>query len=177
MISPEELDKEIEAFVAEHGKDLERYLRGNKIRLPSHLVGDVINDALLAVADKRRRGHTIDNPRFYLFRVARNAAIDRLKDQYATGIPDSRAIAEYQNRDDMLAHAEISHDLRIAIRRLAPRQQQIIELRYLRDFTVKETAEILNIAEGTVGPTTTVALRRLKQILSGQIGSPKEETA
>ena len=77
----------------------------------------------------------------------------------------------------MLAHAEISHDLRVAIRRLTLRQQQIIELRYLRDFTVKETAEILNIAEGTVGPTTTVALRRLRQVLSGQIGNQKEETA
>jgi RNA polymerase sigma factor (sigma-70 family) len=177
MISPEELDKEIEALVAEHCKDLERYLQCNKIRLPSHLVGDVINDALLVVADKRRRGHTLDNPRSYLFKVARNAAIDRLKARYAAGIPDSGAVAEYQNRYDMLAHAEISHDLRIAIRRLTLRQQQIIELRYLRDFTVKETAEILNIAEGTVGPTTTVALRRLKQILSGQIGSQKEETA
>ncbi|MGD0245971.1 MAG: sigma-70 family RNA polymerase sigma factor [Streptosporangiaceae bacterium] len=177
MISPEELDKEIEALVTGHGKDLERYLQGNKIRLPSHLVGDVINDALLAVADKRRRGHTIDNPRSYLFKVARNAAIDRLKSRYTTGIPDPRAAAEYQSKYDMLAHAEISHDLRIAIRQLPPRQRQIIELRYLRDFTVKETAEILNIAEGTVGPATTTALRRMRQILSGQIGSPKEETA
>ncbi len=51
------------ALVAEHCKDLGRYLQRGKIRLPEYLVGDVINDALLVIADKRRRGYTFDNVR------------------------------------------------------------------------------------------------------------------
>ena len=166
MISAEELEKEIEALVAENGKKLERYLRCQKIRLPAYLIGDVINDALLVIADKLRRGHTFDNIGSYLFRVARNAAIDRLKVRYAAEVPDSEALAAYQDQNDMLENAEISHDLHHAIKQLPRRQQQVIELRYLREFTVAETAEILNIAKGTVGPTTAAAKRRLQQILT-----------
>ncbi len=176
MISPEELEKEIEALVAEHCKNLRRYLQCRTIRLPEYLVGDVINDALLVIADKLRRGHTIDNVRPYLFTVARNAAIDRLKARYAAEIPDPVAIAEHQDGYDMLANAEISHDLRCAIKQLPPRQQQVIELRYLRDFTVRETAEILNIKEGSVGPTATAAKLKLRQIMTERGGHWEEET-
>jgi RNA polymerase sigma factor (sigma-70 family) len=174
MVSPEELEKEIEALVAERGKDLERYLRGGNVRLPEHLVGEVINDALLVIVDKRRRGHTVSNAGSYLFAVARNAAIDRLRTLYAGGTPHLAVIAEHEDGHDMLANAEVSYDLRKAIKRLSRRQQQVIELRYLRDFTVEETARILNIAKGTVGPTTAAALRRLKEIMTEQGGAWEE---
>lgn len=176
MVSPEELEKEIEALVAECGRDLERYLRSGKVRLPDHLVGEVINDALLVIVDKRRRGHTLSNARSYLFAVARNAAIDRLRTLYAAGTPGLGVSERHQDGHDLLANAETSHDLRNAIRRLSRRQQQVIELRYLRDFTVEETARILNVAKGTVGPTTATAVRRLRQIMHGQGGTWEEES-
>ena len=171
MASREELEKEIEALVAERGKDLERYLRGGKVRLPEDLVGEVINDALLVIVDKRRRGQTLSNAGSYLFAVARNAAIDRLRTLYAAETPHQAVIAEHPDGHDMLASAEASHDLSNAIKRLSPRQQQVIELRYLRDFTVEETARILSIAKGTVGPTTAAALHRLKEIMTEQGGT------
>jgi RNA polymerase sigma factor (sigma-70 family) len=176
VVSPEELENEIAALVAECGKDLERYLRRGKVRLPDHLVGEVINDALLVIVDKRRRGHTLSNARSYLFAVARNAAVDRLRTLYAAGTPSLGVTGQHQDGHDMLANAEISYDLRNAIRRLSRRQQQVIELRYLRDFTVEETAQILDVAKGTVGPTTTTALHRLKEIMAGQGGTWEEQT-
>jgi RNA polymerase sigma factor (sigma-70 family) len=174
MNSAEELEKEIEALVAEHYKDLWRYLQCKRIRLPECLVGDVINDALLVIVDKRRRGYIFDNIRAYLFTVARNAAIDHLKSRYATEIPDAGAIVAQLDGQDMLANAEISHDLRQAIKQLPRRQRQVIELRYLGDFTVEETAESLGMAKGTVGPTSKAALRRLKQIMTEQGGTCEE---
>lgn len=175
MISAEELEKEIEALVAEHCKDLEHYLECKKIRLPVDLVGEVINDALLVIVNKRRRGHTILNIRSYLFTVARNAAIDRLTSRYAAEIPDSELIAVQHDGHDMLADTEIGHDLRQAIKQLPHRQQQVIELRYLRDFSVEETAKILDMARGTVGPTTTAALRRLELIMTERGGTWEED--
>jgi RNA polymerase sigma factor (sigma-70 family) len=166
VISPEELEKEIETLVAERGSALERYLRGGKVCLPEDLIGEVINDALLVIVDKRRRGHTFSNVGAYLFAVARNAAIDRLRNLYAGGTPGLGVTGEFHDGHDMLANAEIGFDLRNAIKRLSPRQQQVIELRYLRDFTVDETARILNVATGTVGPTTAAALHRLKEIMT-----------
>ncbi|HZI72853.1 MAG TPA: sigma-70 family RNA polymerase sigma factor [Gemmatimonadales bacterium] len=177
MIPAGELEKEIEALVAEHYKDLERYLRCGKIRLPEFLVGEVINDALLVIVDKRRRGHAFADVRAYLFRVARNAAIDSLKFLYAIEIPDSEAITAHPDGHDMLASAEISYDIRQAVRQLPRRQRQVVELRFRGDFTVKETAEILDMAEGTVGPTTSAALRRLKQIMTAPGGTREDESA
>jgi RNA polymerase sigma factor (sigma-70 family) len=174
VISAEELEKELEALVAECGNDLERYLRSGKVKLPEYLVGDVINDALLVIADKRRRGHTVGNAASYLFAVARNAAIDRLRTRYAAGTPDPVVTEGHLDGHDMLADAEVTHDLRTAIKRLSHRQQQVIELRYLRDFTVEETARILGLAKGTVGPTTVTALRRLKEIMTEQGGTWEE---
>jgi RNA polymerase sigma-70 factor (ECF subfamily) len=176
MISAEELEKEIEALAAEHCKDLKRFLQCSQIRLPECLAGEVINDALLVIADKRRRGHTFNDVRAYLFRVARNAAIDRLKSRYAAEIPDPAAIAAHPDGYDMLADVEISRDLRQVIRQLPLRQRQVIELRYLGEFTVQETAEILDMAKGTVGPTTKTALRRLKQIMTEQNRTCEEGT-
>jgi RNA polymerase sigma factor (sigma-70 family) len=166
VISPDELEREIEDLVTDCGAGLERRLRYGSLRLPEHLVGEVINDALLVIVDKRRRGHTIANPQAYLSAVARNAAIDRLRTLYAAGIPDPDVTADAVNGHDMLAHVEISHDLRTAIKRLPRRQGQVIELRYLGDFSVEETARILDVATGTVGPTATAALRRLKEMMT-----------
>jgi RNA polymerase sigma factor (sigma-70 family) len=176
MISSEELEAEIEALVAEHCQDLARYLQYGRLRLPEHLVGEVINDALLVVVDKRRRGHTIGNVRSYLFTVARNAAIDCLKTRYAAETLGLETIAGYQAEHDMLTSVETRQDLRNAMRLLPRRQQQVLELRRL-GFTVGETAEILGIAEGTVGATTTAARRRLEQIMNGQAEIGGEETA
>jgi RNA polymerase sigma-70 factor (ECF subfamily) len=165
VISRDELEKEIEEIVRDCRGDLERYLCSGKILLPAYLAGEVINDALLVIAMKRRRGDVLTNTKAYLFRVARNAAIDRLKGQYAITVPDSQALDRYREPRDQLAHVELSEDLRRAIKQLPPRQRQVIELRYLGDFSVEETARILGVAKGTVGPTTADALRRLKRIM------------
>jgi len=176
MLSNEELNREIESLALECWDALRQYLRGSRFLLPADIVDEVINDSLLVVAHKRRRGHTLTNPKAYLFVVARNAAVDRLKGLYAVEVPDSPAVEWMCGRTGMLAEAQVSLTLELAIERLPLRQRQVIELRYLRDFSVAETAEILGIAEGTVGPTTTSAIRKLRQFLEEHGETWKEET-
>src|SRR5260221_11550841 len=106
MISNEELGKEIESLVWECGHALRQYLRGGRLFLPEHLVGEVINDALLVIVVKRRRGHALANPKAYLFKVARNAAIDRLKSLYAIEVPDSPAVEWACGQTGMLEDAQ-----------------------------------------------------------------------
>jgi RNA polymerase sigma factor (sigma-70 family) len=165
---PDDLEEEIERIVRENYGDLERHLLYGPLGLPSHLAGEVINDAFLVVAMKRRRGDAIANTRAYLFRVARNAAIDRLRGLYAIEAPDSPALEAVQEPCDYLENMVISEDLRKAVKQLPMRQRQVVVLRYLSDFTVEETATILGIARGTVGPTASRALLQLNKMLSGQ---------
>jgi RNA polymerase sigma-70 factor (ECF subfamily) len=171
--TPEEIEKEIEALLRDNGVSLRRSLR--RFGLPEYLVDDVVVDALLAVVDKRRRDQPVLNPRAFLFRVARNAAVDQLKRLHGSEMADSGAIDAAQV-PDMIDAAELSEDLSEAISQLPDRQRQVIEFRYLRGFSVAETAQILGIAKGTVGPTTTAAIRNLKQILRSKGRRGKEET-
>lgn len=177
MTSHEDIEKEIEALVRDYGRMLEGYLRSPDLRLPDHLVGEVIGDALAAVYVKRQRGEILFSPKSYLFRVARNAAIDRLqKALRSVEVPDSESVEQTGGQFDMLEAVEMSEDLRRAIEQLPRQQRRVIELRHLRDFTVSETAEILGISPGTVGPTTTAALRRLKQIMTEREEDREEGT-
>jgi RNA polymerase sigma factor (sigma-70 family) len=176
MITPEALEKEIETLVRDHGAALEGFLRGPRLRLPDHLVGDVVNDTLLAAMRKFQQGEDLTSPRAFLCTVARHAAIDRLRTQYATGMPSHNLEASSRSNTDMLAGVEISEDLRQAIKKLPTQQQRVIELRYLRDFSINETAAILGIAPGTVGATASAALRRLRASLEPEDSIREEDT-
>jgi RNA polymerase sigma-70 factor (ECF subfamily) len=54
-----------------------------------------------------------------------------------------------------------------AIAKLPPRQRQAIACRYLRRMSIREAAEAMGCAEGTVKSAASAALERLREILEG----------
>ena len=52
-----------------------------------------------------------------------------------------------------------------AISRLPPRQREAIACRYLRGMSLRQTAEVMGCAEGTVKSAASAALVRLREIL------------
>jgi len=170
-VTPEEIDKETEALFRKHGGALTGYLR--RLGLPADLVGEVLTDALVAVADMRRRGKPLYNLRAFLFTVAHNDAVDRLAALYQE-LPVASAGGDVPSPALLDAH-EISEDLIDAIRQLPPRQRQVIELRHVAGYSVKDTARIMGISTGTVGPATISALHNLKKIITQQNGNSGQE--
>ena len=165
MISDEDLNEEVRAILAEHGAALRRHLRGS-LRLPADVADEVMNDVLLVVARKRRRGQEIGQLKPYLFQVARNSALDRLGEKFRKAeIADQETVDGSENTIDVIAEADFAEDLRWAIRQLPAQQRRVIGCRYLRGFTIAETAEVLGIAQGTVGSTTTAAIKNLQEIM------------
>lgn len=171
-MSHEEIDKEIRALIRDHKPSLKRSLRHRFGCLPEDMIEDAITDALLAYYHKRRRGQRLENTIGFLFTAARNAAIDRLKERNVPEHLESDAAA-IAPAPDMMNEILACVDLDNAISQLPPRQRQVIVLRY-KGYSVSETAQILGMAEGTVGATTTAARRNLRRII-GKQGGRREE--
>lgn len=65
-----------------------------------------------------------------------------------------------------------------AVRRLNPADQEVIYLRYFLELSVAETAEVANIAPGTVKSRLSRALGRLRQVIEREFpGLWKEHVA
>lgn len=114
--------------------------------------------------------------RQYVFTVARNHLINQAKRARIVSF-DLVADLETVDRDiDMLAaerHLEARDALRqvlAGLEKLSPRVRQIIELRKIDGFTVKETAERLGIGKDAVNHQVMMGMRALADHMLGGTG-------
>ena len=102
----------------------------------------------------------------WAFRIARNAVIDhqrRLR-------PTERLGAIAEPADDLelesaSLHVEEVRELRAAIRRLTPDQQEALTLRYASGLTAEEAAQVMGRRAGTVRGLTFRAIESLRRHL------------
>ena len=64
----------------------------------------------------------------------------------------------------------LSIDIRSALQALPPRRRACVLMRYVLDYTERETADALRISVGTVKSQTHKALRQLREPLAGAAG-------
>ena len=102
----------------------------------------------------------------WAFRIARNAVIDHQRRLRPT--EDLDAIAEPGDGDGLDAisvHDEELRELRAAIRRLTPDQQEAIALRYAAGLSAEEAARVMGRRAGTVRGLTFRAIESLRRHL------------
>ncbi|EGD40336.1 RNA polymerase sigma-E factor [Nocardioidaceae bacterium Broad-1] len=106
---------------------------------------------------------SVDSPRAWIVRTAINADISWWrKRRRETAVPET---PEQLPRDD-----SSFDDLLEAVRRLPPRQRQVVALRYFLDLDAETTGHELGIARGTVSATLHQALKTLRQRLTDSEG-------
>lgn len=67
-----------------------------------------------------------------------------------------------------MLRADTNREVLDAVRRLPPRMQEVLALRYWSDLTEAQIAHALGISEGTVKSTASRALDRLETLLEGR---------
>lgn len=67
-----------------------------------------------------------------------------------------------------------AHTLRRAVQRLSEHDQQVIYLRYFLDMSVEETAQVLEVASGTIKSRLHRALDRLQAVIEQEFPSLKD---
>jgi RNA polymerase sigma-70 factor (sigma-E family) len=130
---------------------------------------DVVQDVFAALY--RRHGadlRTVDDPHAYLTRGVVNAArsvIRRRRVARAYVLPPARVVPAAED-EALLAVA----DRRVvrALRRLSPRQRQVMVLRYWSDLSERQIADVLHVSAGTVKSTTSRALAVLRELLGDE---------
>lgn len=92
-----------------------------------------------------RGGNPIDNVRAYLYRVAHNWITDYYRRKPLPELPlDIKEHVEPGSNPDKLVSEAMERDrVRAAILRLPPEQQQIIQLRFLENWSHEEVAQLL----------------------------------
>ena len=127
------------------------------------LVEDVVQETLLRAWQRLDRLDT-DDPRSYLFTVARNVLTDmwRARQRRPIEVDDSHSapvqVADQTDRalDSMLVAEALS--------RLSTEHRSVVEQLYFLGRPVADTARLLGIAEGTVKSRAYYAVRALRSI-------------
>lgn len=106
----------------------------------------------------------------WLLRIAKNVASNRRRagKRYRAALGRAaRASPEpvMSSAEDTSDEARRATQLWEAVQQLARKDREVILLRYFLDLPVSETAEALDVAEGTVKSRTARALARLKEVV------------
>lgn len=106
----------------------------------------------------------------WAFRIARNAVIDhqrRARPTEALGWLSERADTD-EPETLSLRHEEI-RELRSAVRRLTPEQQEALALRYAVGLSAQEAADVMGRQPGTIRGLTFRAIASLRRYLAPEV--------
>jgi RNA polymerase sigma-70 factor (ECF subfamily) len=107
--------------------------------------------------------------RGWLFRVARNIAIDRLRARQAHPVEvDGANLVSIAVSGDHPEDVSTAVTLRDALNRLSPDRRVVLYECYYRGHSLAEAATVLGIPTGTVKSRLYYGLRNLREILQRQ---------
>lgn len=164
----------LEDLYVKHRASLQRHVRGALDTADD--ADDVVQDTFLRMLSNQGAGSRLrdaDSPVAYLFRSARNLAVDRLRQLRARGSHHNIVYLEPGAADESpgpeatLLSRERLEALQAAVRRLPPRRRQVFYLHKVRQLTYKEVSEHLGISVSMVEKHMMKALRQLDRELGG----------
>ncbi len=172
---PQSPEKWFTEEVHRHDGSLKAYLRG---RFPAvRDVEDVVQESYLRVW-KARALHPIQSAKSFLFRVARNLALDTLRHSRRSpvdAVTDLSALFVIDDRPDAAALAARQQEIDLlveAIDALPARCREIFILRKLRGVSQKDIASRLGLSEQTVQVQAARGLRRVAESLRRRLKHP-----
>lgn len=126
---------------------------------------DLAQETLIRVCSRWRQVRKLDSPAAWAHRVAINLANSHMRrvGAHTRALEKSRAGARVGITDVDVAD---SVTLRAALSRLPVRERQAVVLRFVCDFTVAETASVMDLSAGAVTSLTHRGMKRLRQILA-----------
>lgn len=171
MVDRGHLEGKIEQIYEQHYKDVYRFLicfTGSQ-----NDAEDLTQEVFIQVLKSLNKYNNQYRLKTWILTIARNVAVDHFRRQKFYSIfKDSffaRIVAKDHNPDELLETKEQKEVVHKAIANLKPNYRAVLILRGINEFSIKETAEILNCSEGKIKVDYFRALKKLKETLPFQI--------
>ena len=145
------IDKNLKSLFLAHRRELQAYLR-ERLR-DREIAADLTQETFLRFAEQ---GAAIGHSRAYLYRTARNLAIDHLRrvERQATDVAASEGLAHVPEirpgPEEIAASRERLAELAAAVRELPERTRHVFVLHRLHGLTYGEVAARQGISESSV---------------------------
>ncbi len=131
---------------------------------------DLTQDTFLKLFQYREKYLPTAKLRTFLFRIAKNTAIDFFRKMKPVSMDMSGDITHDVKLQTQKDHSESSEDLRVAINLLPEKLKEVIVMSYFQDLKYQEISEILDTPVGTIKSRMSYAMKQLKEILEKRRG-------
>lgn len=164
--------KAMRAMYMSLGPELHRFIQ-TRLSDP-HEASDILQETMLEVWRQADAFEGRSSARTWIFSIARNKAIDRVRRRVPTiAEPDETVPDEAPDPYDTLAALDDGAALRTCVEQLTDVQRAVIHLAFFKDLPYSEIAEIEGCSVGTVKTRVHHAKKLLMHCLSSSVSREK----
>lgn len=140
---------------------------------------DVLQIAYVKVLEGRAQFHGKSTFKTWFFGVVRNVAREEWRRHQLRRIGllryESPSQGESSNPKKDLVRKESIEEIRVALEKLSPRQQEVLHLVFYQEFTIEGAAEVMAISVGSARTHYQRGKKRLRGGLNKEEGREDEE--
>ena len=126
---------------------------------------DILQDVFVTIARKREAVARARHLKAYLFRIARNVAINRIRKNRRMRAQDHDYSDWLLNEKEGQDRDQRTEEIQSALAALPEKQRTVVSLRFYRDKTLPEIGELLGISENTAGSRYRYGMEKSRTLL------------
>jgi len=152
-------------FFNKHNKEIFRFLVSRGV--DPHVAEELVQKAFVIIWEKRSEIDPGKSLRAYLFQTAYTRMLNHIRDQKKFQERDVQD-KDAGNRapDEILENEQLKIAIDRAVQKLPEKRRMVFEFCFLKDFTYKDTADVMDISVKTVENHMALALKELRQTLN-----------
>ncbi len=131
---------------------------------------DLTSEVFLRAWQYLKDGVPIDNLKAFLYRLSRNVVIDFYRQNYSKKIVslEDKDVIDNLRADNLIEQIDADVEIKSVLAKLDKIKEdyrEVILLRYVEDYSIKEIAEIMNRSKGAVRVLLHRAIESLKKVV------------
>ena len=143
---------------------------------------EAVQSVFLLLLEKFENNYEVlgDKPGRYFVIITRNHSLNLLKKEHLEFVPLDEELMDNDifnpttiNLEDTVINGEAVEHLASLIRQLTPSTRQILEYKYIEEYSNTEIADMLKISQSAVSTRINKAKKRLKELLESEVGADR----